>query len=299
MTSAAKTELQVGRLSPEDAERFASMFRPAWELDDAPFASGSKLSAADMDALGGGGGVNVDVQAAQAAPHFPPAANNSVPEPNSVVIALDPEPVRPPPAPVVAAAVPQQARTQQAPPAPKSKKRPGATTPVPAAASAAAAVPTRRVASPPTALDSGEFAPPKKSNMGLIVGISLVAVLAIGGIIAKVSMSNDTPKSAPVSTEPTQTTEERHIPPPPPDTDPTAATTATATTTAVTTATATTTPTQTAAAITTTRPTATAIATATHTAAVATTAHPPSTATGTGKTNTGKGTGGIVRDTPF
>ena len=297
MTSAAKTELQVGRLSPEDADRFAAMFRPAWELDDAPFASGTKLSAAEMDALAGGAGVNSEVTA-HSAPRFPPARVDSKPPEASIVVAPDPVPAAAPraPAPAVASAVPQaqqQRRSQR--PAP------------------AAPAPARAAAPPRNALDSGDFTPPKKSNTGIIIGVALVGLLAVGGIIAKFAIGGDAPKANPVSTQPTQTTEERHIPPPPTDLDtpPNPTTTAAATTAAATsdkptpppTATATATPTaiptQTATAAATARPTATAATTATArpTATAATTTRPAR--TGTGKTNTGKGTGGIVRDTPF
>ncbi len=298
MTSAAKTELQVGRLSPEDADRFASMFRPAWELDDAPFASGTKLSAAEMDALAGGAGVNSEVTA-HSAPRFPPARTDSKPPEASIVVAADPVPAPAPraPAPAVASAVPQ-AQAQ----APRRSQRPPA----------AAAAPARAPAPPRNALDSGDFTPPKKSNTGIIIAVAAVAVLGVGGIIAKFALGGDTPKPNPVATQPTQTTEERHIPPPPTDIDtppnPTgtaATTTATATATAdkptppptatqtaaaTATATATARPTTTAA---TTAPTATGRPTAT----AAATTRP--TGAGTGKPNTGKGTGGIVRDTPF
>src|SRR4051794_14643722 len=66
MANAAQTpKLQIGKLSPEDAERLASTFRPIWDLDDAPFAQGSALSAADIDALSGGAGVAASVRGTQ------------------------------------------------------------------------------------------------------------------------------------------------------------------------------------------------------------------------------------------
>src|SRR5678815_425931 len=66
MANAAQTpKLQLGKLSPEDAERLASTFRPIWDLDDAPFAQGSALSAADVDALAGGAGVSPSIRGTQ------------------------------------------------------------------------------------------------------------------------------------------------------------------------------------------------------------------------------------------
>src|SRR6516162_6045351 len=66
MANAAQTpKLQLGKLSPEDAERLASTFRPIWDLDDAPFAQGSALSAADIDALAGGAGVSPSIRGTQ------------------------------------------------------------------------------------------------------------------------------------------------------------------------------------------------------------------------------------------
>jgi hypothetical protein len=44
----------ASELSPDDLERLATEFRPSWELDDAPFASGANFSSADVHALQGG-----------------------------------------------------------------------------------------------------------------------------------------------------------------------------------------------------------------------------------------------------
>jgi hypothetical protein len=44
----------ASELSPDDLERLATEFRPSWELDDAPFASGANFSAADVHALQAG-----------------------------------------------------------------------------------------------------------------------------------------------------------------------------------------------------------------------------------------------------
>jgi hypothetical protein len=235
MANAAEnaSKLRLGKLTPEESERLASTFRPIWELDDAPFAQGSALSAADVDALGAGAGIapsvrNTEAQQAQAAPQpvqpqpvqaqpvqtaepstavsvttelksFP----GHVPAPNDpkVEIAIDESP--PAPAPVVAQAQPQ--------PAAATVRKPY--------------TPPR--APPPTvklnrdAGGSGEFVPVKKSNTGLIVaGVGVVVVIgAIFGIRA--AMSNDktqtatTASTAATTVSPEETT---HIPPPPPDT---------------------------------------------------------------------------------
>src|SRR5580698_4970040 len=85
-------EFARGRLSPEEAERLASTFRPSWELDDAPFTGAGNLSEADLRALQGGG-THSDVRAvAQASAHAsngahaPPAPTKSHEPENSVII---------------------------------------------------------------------------------------------------------------------------------------------------------------------------------------------------------------------
>ncbi len=90
--SKGPTAFAGGRLSPEDAERFASMFRPSWELDEAPFTGPGTLSTGDMRALAGGG-VHADVRAtagnmahAPNGTHAPAAPQQSSEPENSVVI---------------------------------------------------------------------------------------------------------------------------------------------------------------------------------------------------------------------
>jgi hypothetical protein len=51
--------LMPGKLTAEQAERLAAAYRPAWELDDAPFGQGSALTMSDVDALRGG---SVDIE---------------------------------------------------------------------------------------------------------------------------------------------------------------------------------------------------------------------------------------------
>jgi hypothetical protein len=104
-----------GQLSPEDADRFAAMFKPIWELDDAPFAQAKPGAIKDVQQLGRAG-VHADVQlasngtAAAAGPHAPPAAHHAPMEDGSIVLDIQPEPVAPPPPhqrPVVPAHVQQ------------------------------------------------------------------------------------------------------------------------------------------------------------------------------------------------
>jgi len=55
--------IEPGEISPDDLERFASTFRPMWELDDAPFApTAATLSASEVRELSAGG-VNGDQKA--------------------------------------------------------------------------------------------------------------------------------------------------------------------------------------------------------------------------------------------
>jgi len=179
-------KLEIGKLTAEDAERFASMFRPAWELDDAPFAAGTKLSANDMDALAAGAGIAPEVKGSVAAQA-------------KAEVELDVEPdATPAAAPAVAQAKPEP------PPAPARAKAPYTPPRAPPA-------PIRMAG------DSGEYAPVKKSNTGVILAV--VGVLAIGGAIfgIRAAMSN-TKTEAPVVPTTTATHEEAHIPPPPPET---------------------------------------------------------------------------------
>jgi len=118
--------LQIGKLTPEDAERLAANFRPIWELDDAPFAQGNGLSTTDIDALAAGAGVASSVRGtlerqpqtlAQQEPktevqqpqpvHSTPAPRVPAPEEPKVEIAIDIAPEPTPPPAQVAQAVPQ------------------------------------------------------------------------------------------------------------------------------------------------------------------------------------------------
>ncbi len=274
--SVSKAPLQLGKLTPEDAERLASMFRPAWELDDAPFAQGTTLSAAEMDALTAGAGVAPEVAAvinadkAHAAPRVPPAAHRPTTPDDSVVIDVEPDPT-PPPAP--APMRPQHATVR-----------------------------LKRDAAAKVTAESGAYAPIKKSNTGLFIGIgAVVALVGIIGIVKAMSGSSDTAKSdGATATTATDTTQQGpHIPPPPPiDTAAAVATSDTAATTDTAapadTAPA---PTETAHAtppppvVTHTAPAPTHKTPATHTTHTVTTHHT--------KPPTHKGSGAIVRDNPF
>ncbi len=194
-------KFQIGKLSAEDAERLATSFRPAWELDDAPFAQANGLSPADIDALAGGAGIAPSVRNAlePAAPapatfELKTAAQATVPaEPIDVEVDIEPDV-----APQIAQARPQAASTSTAP----TSRRPY-TPPKP----------------PPRAVnmrdvDSGEYAPVKKSNTGLIIGV--VAVLGLGGAIFGIrALMSDSKTATTAPTATTATHEETHIPPPP------------------------------------------------------------------------------------
>lgn len=217
MASAAQPKLQIGKLSLEDAERLASSFRPAWELDDAPFApsNGVGIAAADLDALANGAGVTPSIRGtrdkqpelleAKTEIEIQPAPAPRVPavhEPK-VEIAVDLAPadlVTATPAPVAEArpqskTIPPVARPYQAPKAPPQAIRmprdPGA---------------------------SADYAPVKKSNMGLVLAVVGVVVV-VGGIFAiRSAMSSDKASTAATATTSSPTHEEKVIPPPPPDT---------------------------------------------------------------------------------
>ena len=222
--------LVAGKLTAEEAERLAASFRPAWELDDAPFQEGSALSAADMAALEGGG-VNSDVR--RATPQVgtaPPRAHVDSSPDSSIIVDVDmPSAPEAPPTPRMMMPAPQpEARPRQAPP-PHHQALPGSL-PI-----------TERRPPPPRvaqAADSGEYVPIKKSNKGLFIGIGGVIALIAGVLVIRsVTSEGPKPKAAAVeaATQPTQ--QGVSIPPPPSMADlatttQSTATTATATTTA-------------------------------------------------------------------
>jgi hypothetical protein len=222
MANAAQTpKLQIGKLSPEDAERLASTFRPIWDLDDAPFAQGSTLSAADIDALAGGAGIAPSVrsteqqkppaqQVAVEAKPVQPSNPGHVPAVDApkVEIAVDLDPAdlvsaTPPPAKQVAPAVPQTQAASQA----QTVRKPY-TPPRP---------PPEPVNMRDAAGVTGDFVPVKKSNTGLIIGgVAVVAIIA--AVIGVKMMGGDKTASANKASN-SQTSpgheETTHIPPPP------------------------------------------------------------------------------------
>lgn len=298
-----------GQLTPEDAERFAALFKPIWELDDAPFAQTipGALTSKDMQHLGRAG-VHPDLQlasngtAAAAGPHAPPPAHHAPPDDGSILLDVEPDPTLTPPPAQARPPVPehvqqavhaqlqqgmhqqpmqQQMQQQQMQQAPAARQR----------RSAPPAVVRARLSG-----ESGDFVPAKKSNAGLFVGIGVVALLAAGGIAYKVVGSNKTDETQvtkPAATTPV-TREEPRIPPPPPvDLSPAPTVTAKPTETK---------PVDTAPAITT-APVATAPPVVTTTTkpppVVTTTAKPPPVHTATTKPTGKPPGGGIVRDNPF
>jgi hypothetical protein len=177
----AAPKLEIGKLTPEDSERLAASFRPAWELDDAPFAQGNGLSAEDIDALAGGAGVASSVRG---------ASTNGVRAADAEIeIDLEPD-ATPARAPVVAEARPQQQAKPSTPRAPP---------------------PTVKIARDAA---SGEYSAVKKSNTGIIVGIAAVVVV-VGGIFGvRAVMSGDKPVSKTNTTANTNAMGP-NIPPPP------------------------------------------------------------------------------------
>jgi hypothetical protein len=272
--------LQLGRLSADDAERFAAMFRPAWELDDAPFAGGTKLSANEMDELAASGGIDIEiVEASAVAPHFPPRSLGSPPAAQSVEIQADPAP-------------------QPAPARPAAPQPVAARPPVPVSAPVAARPQPQAYAPPPRpiSMTDDDLAPPKKSSMGIFIGVGVVVALVGAGVVAKFALGGGSDKTSTTTTQ-TATHEEARIPPPPAAVD-TTPPVDTATAAKTTTAAVATTPVATAPVATTPPPPVTA----THVAAGGATA-PRATATAAATTKpiatTKPNKSGIVRDNPF
>ena len=212
MASAAQPKLQIGKLSLEDAERLASSFRPAWELDDAPFApsNGAGIAAADLDALANGAGVTPSIRGTrEKQPELLEAKTEIQPAPRvpalhepKVEIAVDldvePDPTPPP----VAEARPQ---TKTIPPVARQSYQPPK-------------APPKAIRMPRDPGASADYAPVKKSNMGLVLAVVGIVVV-IGGIFAiRSAMSGDKASTATTATTSSPTHEDKVIPPPPPDT---------------------------------------------------------------------------------
>lgn len=244
---APKPVFAHARLTPDEADRLASMFRPSWELDDAPFTGAGTMSEADLRALQPGGGVWAEVRAtALQAPavHPGPAATSrseahavAAPAPPvrvepSVIIAETP----PPPVPLQVAARPQgtimgmQAPTAMPPvsdvPAPPISEvpriPPSRPSQRPSAPSFVIGPPTPRprpvVARPAVSVSPDLESYPKKSRTGLFAAIGGVAVLVLGlGIWALRAGDDDkTRDTAPTATAAHPPDDKLSAVPPPP-----------------------------------------------------------------------------------
>jgi hypothetical protein len=243
-----------GRLSPEEAERLASTFRPSWELDDAPFTGPGALSEGDLRALQGGG-THADVRAAAQAlgssahasngAHAPPAPTQSHEPENSVIIdrsitadAAPAKAVAKPagttmlgmPSPVVAQAAPQAAPqpAPQPPPAPV-QQAPLSRPPTPMRPLAPAfnvSPPSVRPRPKPVSVDLEESYP-KKSKTGLWVGLGIGGMAVMGLVVWLVASPGSSEKAAQPAPTATKAPDKLSaVPPPPPPTTAAAAATA-------------------------------------------------------------------------
>jgi hypothetical protein len=228
-----------GRLSPEEAERLASTFRPSWELDDAPFTGPGTLSETDLRALQGGG-THSDVRAvaqsgghegnahASNGAHAPPAPTQSHEPENSVIIDRSITADAAPAPKAVAAAKPatmtmvgmpspqQQAAPQPAPAAPLQRPP----TPMrPMAPAFNVSPPSVKPRAKPVSIDL-EDAYPKKSKTGLWVALGLGGVAAMGLVVWMVTSSGSTEKAAQPAPTATKAPDDKlsAVPPPPPPT---------------------------------------------------------------------------------
>jgi hypothetical protein len=248
-----------GRLSPEDADRLAAMFRPSWELDDAPFSGPGTLEPSEIRALQGGG-VHAEVRAVAQSQSYatngahapPPATTSGEPEdsvvidrsitaqdiaptsapravqarPTNTVMGMAPPPAvqavqpAPPPAPAVPASLPPAPVASKPPPPSQRPKAPQFTVGPPTPPKAR-----------PVSVDL-EAGYPKKSKTPLYAGLGVGGVALLALVIWAVSGSSSSDKSATPAPTTTQTVEDKlaAVPPPPPPTTPppvTAAATAT------------------------------------------------------------------------
>jgi hypothetical protein len=230
-----------GRLSPEEAERLASTFRPSWELDDAPFTGPGTLSETDLRALQGGG-THSDVRGvaqsgghggnahASNGAHAPPAPTQSHEPENSVIIdrsitADVPKAAAAKPATMTMVGMPSplqqapQAAPQPAPqPAPAPLQRPP--TPMrPMAPAFNVSPPSVKPRAKPVSIDLEE-AYPKKSKTGLWVGLGLGGVAVMGLVVWMATSSGSTEKAAQPAPTATKAPDDKlsAVPPPPPPT---------------------------------------------------------------------------------
>jgi len=202
-------KLEIGKLSAEEAERLASNFRPIWELDDAPFAQGGALSAADVDALAAGAGVTPSIRGTEQLhdnqqggtfeikTQITPPPRVPAPDEPKVEIAVEAVEPEPEPAPRKQTPTIPPARRPYSPPQPP---------PAPI-----------RMAREPGA--SGDFMPVKKSSTPIVlVAVGAVALIGIIiGVHAAMSGGSKSSTATTATAEPTHETTAA-IPPPPPDT---------------------------------------------------------------------------------
>jgi hypothetical protein len=240
------------QLTPEEADRLALMFRPSWELDEAPFTGPGSLSPSEVAVLQGGG-VRQDVRAAT----LGHGSNGAHPEP-SVVVAQDADQTiveraataqdAPPSVPVIAPPV------GTPPPAIGSKTIMGIQAPIlaptgpsapagPPPAPPATAQPTAQTKGPPSRPSQRPSAPTfdlaakpraaparpaaaavetpsfrKKPSMGLWVGVGAGAVMLLAlGIYAMTSGGGEKSETPAASADkPPVDDKLANVPPPPP-----------------------------------------------------------------------------------
>lgn len=219
-----------GEVSAEDAESLAAQFRPAWELNEAPFAAGGDVSQDAVNALAGNGAPAAAVPADFAAPAVPPAPKAPTFD------APPPDPAAAPangngkgvhaktmlgmaapqiPAPVVAAPV-VAAPVVAAPVAPvaavpppvavvaeeerqiiRSERPPaigvGISAGIPGSRAPARPAIVRPIVETQSAAASDQYdAIPRKSPLPMIIGVGAV-VIAIAGVGIAVKFATDTP----------------------------------------------------------------------------------------------------------
>lgn len=246
----------AGRLTPEQADQLAALFRPSWELDDAPFTGPGSLTGSELRALGGGG-VMADVRAhAGFAPAAPAAhetnGTHAAPVAAPVPVAQEPSVVldpgltpAPPAAPHVAARTIMGMQAPVAPaPVSQAPAAPAFVAPAADAPRIPAARPSHRpevpafVIGPPTpraiptpfGQDTGSIEYPAKKKTGLFVGLGIAAVLVVGIGVWAMSSGGEKPTTTVPTAEATTTDKLSAVPPPPPPTQTAAATTTVAAT---------------------------------------------------------------------
>ncbi len=222
-----------GEVSAEDADSLAAQFRPAWELDDAPFAAGGEVAPEAINELAqtANGNAGVAAPAAFTAPQVV-AAPAAAPQPTvngggmhaktMMGMAAPQMPQMQAPAPTNGGpgsfSVPQPAADEERPLI-RSERPPAIGVGVSASRGPARPAVVRPIVEAQNANNSDQYAIPRKSSLPMIIGVGAVLVALAGvGIAVKFAFGDAPPKDLTAAgLGAGQARPKNDIPPPPKD----------------------------------------------------------------------------------